>query len=84
MEGRMKLMENRLEKRMRCMEHSILKQIAIIADTVDALVAALPHCGISSGPTPSGLLAAAEVTQGSRAPCVAPAMPHEKAVTSGM
>ena len=80
----MELMENCLEQRMRCMEQSISGQIAIIADKVDALVAALSHCGISSGPTLSGLLAAAEVTQGSRAPCVAPAMPHEKAVASGM
>ena len=80
----MELMENRLEKRMRCMEQFSLTQIAIIADKVDAVVAALSHCGISSEPTFSGLLAAAEVTQGSRAPCVAPAMPHEKAVTSGM
>ena len=84
MEGRMERMENRLEKRMLRMEQSILTQFAIIADKVDAVVAALSHCGISSGPTPSGLLAAAEVTQGSREPCVAPAMPHEKAVISGM
>ena len=84
MEGRMERMVLGLEKRMLRMEQSILTQIAIIADKVDALVAALSHCGISSEPTPSGLLAAAEVTQGSRAPCVAPAMPHEKAVTSGM
>ena len=80
----MELMANRLEKRMRCMERSISGQIAIIADKVDAVVAALSHCGISSGPTPSGLLAAADVTQGSQAPRVTPAMPHEKAVTSGM
>ena len=77
-------MKHRLEKRMLRMEKFILTQIAIIADKVDALVAALSHCGISSEATFSGLLAAAEVTQGSRAPCVAPAMPHEKAVTSGM
>ena len=84
MEGRMGLMENRLEKQMRCMEQSNSTQNAIIADKVDALVAALSHCGISSGPTPSGLLAAAEVTQGSRVLCIAFAMPHEKAVASGM
>ena len=80
----MDLMENRLQKQMRYMEQSNSTQNGIIADKVDALVAALSHCGISSGPTPSGLLATAEVTQGSRAPCVAPVMPHEKAVTSGM
>ena len=84
MERRMELMVDRLDKRLRCMEQSIEGKIAIIADKVDALVAALSHCGISSEPTFSGLLAAAEVTQGSRAPCVAPAMPHEKAVISGM
>ena len=84
MEEHMKLMENRLQKQMRYMEQFNSTQNSIIADKVDALVAALFHCGISSGPTPSGLLAAAEVTQGSRAPCVAPAMPHEKAVTSSM
>ena len=80
----MERMENRLEKRMLRMELSILTQVAIIADKVDAVVAALSHCGISSGPTSSGLLAAAEVTRGSRAPCATPAMLHEKAVASGM
>ena len=84
MEERMECMEHRLEMRMLRMEKFILKQIGIIADKVEAVVTALSHCGISSEPTPSGLLAAGEVTQGSRAPCVAPAMPHEKAVTSGM
>ena len=84
MEGRMELMVNRLETRMRCMERSISKQIATIADKVDALVAALSHCDISSGLTPSGLLDAAEVTQKSRVPCIVLAMPHEKAVASGM
>ena len=80
----MERMENRLEKRMLRMEQSISTQVAIIADKVDTVVAALSHCGISSGPTPSGLMAAADVTQGSQAPCVTPAMPHEKAVASGM
>ena len=80
----MECMEHRLEMRMLRMAKFISKQIGIIADKVEAVVTALSHCGISSEPTFSGLLAADEVTQGSRAPCVAPAMPHEKAVTSGM
>ena len=77
-------MEHRLEERMLRIEQSILTQFAIIANKVDAVVAALSHCGISSGPTPSGLLAAAEVTRGSRAPGATPAMLHEKAVASGL
>ena len=80
----MELMENRLEKRMRCMEQFISTQNAIIADKVDALVATLSHCGMSSGSTLSGLFAAAEVTQGSRVLCIALAMPHETTVASGM
>ena len=84
MEELMERMEERLEERMLRMEQSILTQFTIIAGKVDAVAAAVSHCGISSEPTFSGLLAAAEVTQGSRAPCVALAMPHEKAVTSGM
>ena len=43
----MELMENRLQKQMRCMEQSNSTQNGIIADKVDALVAALSHCGIS-------------------------------------
>ena len=75
----MRLMENRLQKQMRYMEQSNSTQTSIIAEKVDALVAALFHCGISSGPTPSGMLAAAEDTRGSRAPCATPAMLHGKA-----
>ena len=74
MEGLMERMENRLEERMLRMEKSILTQFVIIANKVDAVVAALSHCGISSEPTPSGLLAAAEATRGSRAACATPAM----------
>ena len=80
----MEHMKKRLQKRMLRIVVSILTQFTIIADKVDAVAAALSHCGISSGPTPSGLLAAAEVTQGSRVLCIALAMPHEKAVASGM
>ena len=76
--------EHRLEMRMLQMEKIILKQIGTIADKVEAVITALSHCGISSEPAFSGLLAAADVTQGSRAPCVAPAMPNEKAINSGM
>ena len=74
MEELMERMENRLEERMLRMEQSILTQFIIIADKVDAVAAALSHCGISSGPTLSGMLAAAEDTRGSRAPCATPAM----------
>ena len=84
MEERMECMEHRLEMRMLRMEKFISKQISIIADKVEAVVTALSHYGISSEPTFSGLLAAAEVTQGSRVPCVAHAMPNGKAVNSGM
>ena len=80
----MERMDHGLEKRMLRMEKSISTQIAIIADKVDAVVAALSHCGISSEPTFSGLLAATEATQSNRASCDAPAMPHQKAVSSGM
>ena len=84
MEERMECMEHRLEMRMLRMEKFISKQIGIIADKVEAVVTALSHCGISSESTPPGPLAAAEVTQRSRAPCIALAMPHEEAVASGM
>ena len=80
----MECMEHRLEMRMLRIEKFVLKQIGIIADKVEAVVTALSHCGISSESTPSGLLAAAEVTQRSRVPCIALARPHEKAVASGM
>ena len=80
----MECMEHRLEMRMLRMDKFFLKEIGIIADKVEAVVTALSHCGISSEPTFSGLLAATEATQRNRAPCDAPAMPHQKAVTSGM
>ena len=80
----MERMEKRLEERILFMQQSILSQFAIIADKVDAVVAAMSHCDISSRPTPSGLLAAVEVIQGSQAPCFTPATLHAKAVASGM
>ena len=72
------------EKRVMRMEKCILKEISIIADKVETVVAALSHCGLSSEPTFSALLTAAEVTQGSRVRCVVHAMPNGKAVNSGM
>ena len=72
-----------LEERLLSMQQCFLSKLDIISDKLDAVVAAMSHCGISSRPTPSGLLAVAEVIQGSQAPCVTPAMLHEKAVASG-
>ena len=84
MEEVMERMENRLEERKLRMEQCIPTQFAIIGDKVDAVVVELSHRGISSGPPSSGLLAAGEVTRGSRAPCAMPTMLHQKAVASGM
>ena len=80
----MECMEHRLEMRMLRMEKLISKQIGIIADKVEAVVTALSHYGSNSGPKFSGLLAATEASHSNRAPCDAPAMPHQKAVTSSM
>ena len=73
-----------LEERLLSMQQCLLSKLDIISDKLDAVVAAMSHCDITSRPTPSGLLAAVEVIQGSQAPCVTPATLHEKAVTSVM
>ena len=80
----MQLMEKRLEERILFVQESILSQFVIISDKLDAVVAAMSHCDITSQPTSSGLLAAVEVIRGSQAPCVTPATLNEKAVASGM
>ena len=73
-----------LGERLLSMQQCFLSKLDIISDKLDAVVAAMSHCHISNGPTPSGLLAASEDIHEHQAPCVTPAALPEKAVTSVM